>query len=424
MNRPFTALLAFLDALLVPVLGLGILLVPLTVVWAAQFELATSYLPFWRVAANFWLLGNGVDLFVVVDPDLAVRLALDNAGMPFEIGFAPLGIALLTLFLGYRAGTRLAGTPYRLLGAVVGVATVGVLGGIVGFAAQSVPARPSLTQAVVFPALVFAVGLASSLYSRGKREQHPEPRVIGVERLVQERIAALPGDVRPLIGIAFRGGAMAVAGILLASAVIVFFDVLGHYAEIISLYESVQAGLVGGIALTFGQLAIVPNVVVWAASWLVGPGFAIGTGSSISPVGTQVGLVPSLPLLGALPHGSVALGFAGLLVPIVAGFVAGVLLRPRLTDAIAGRPRAARLALTGLGIGLVGATIMCILASWSGGSAGPGRLADIGPNPGLVWLCAAAELTLGSILGLSVGLVRRAVKPAPEQSLVREANKL
>ena len=30
-----------------------------------------------------------------------------------------------------------------------------------------------------------------------------------------------------------------------------------------------HAGLLGGIALTLGQLALLPDLVVWAASWFV-----------------------------------------------------------------------------------------------------------------------------------------------------------
>ncbi len=49
------------------------------------------------------------------------------------------------------------------------------------------------------------------------------------------------------------------------------------------------------------QLAVLPNLVLWAVSWLTGTGFAVGAGT-ISPR-TEVlgGPMPALPLLGALP---------------------------------------------------------------------------------------------------------------------------
>lgn len=164
MNRPFAALLAFLDALLVGALGLGILLVPLTILWLTQFELAVDFAAFWRVAANFWLLGNGVDLLVTIDPTLALRLALTGAGVPFTIGIAPLGIAALTLFLGWRSGRRLADSRHRLLGAATGIVTVGLMGWLVALSATTPVAQPSLLQAALFPALVYAVGMATTLF--------------------------------------------------------------------------------------------------------------------------------------------------------------------------------------------------------------------------------------------------------------------
>src|SRR5690606_24782752 len=135
---------------------------------------------------------------------------------------------------------------------------------------------------------------------------------------------------------------------------------------------SIHAGVLGGIALTLGQLAFVPNLVVWAASWLLGPGFAIGTGSSVSPLATNLGPVPAIPVLGAVPPGEFALGFLGLLVPVLAGFLAGVAVRPALLRALGGHPSPGRpvlgvVVLAGAGIGVVGGLALGLLAAASGG---------------------------------------------------------
>jgi hypothetical protein len=402
MNRPFTALLAFLDALLVAVLGIGILLLPLTILWLTQFELAVDYGAFWRVAANFWLLGNGVDLLVTIDPALALQLALEGAGVPFDVGFAPLGIAVLTLLLGWRSGRRLADSEHRLLGALIGIVTVSICGWLVASGAGSPAAQPAVVQALVFPALVYGVGMATTLFSRSEQVTHADPAGQAadiLERSARTALGRVPGAVRSAVALAFRGGALASAAIVGVAGVLVFVLVLVHYGEIISLYESLQSGLVGGIALTVGQLTVVPNLVLWAASWLVGPGFALGTGSVVSPLGTQLGLVPALPVLGALPQSVPALGY-------VIGFVVGVILKPRLVPAgTAAGPVA--LVLAGLGVGVVGASILSLLAIWSGGAAGPGRLADIGPDPAAIWVWSALELGPSAVLGLTVGLTRR-----------------
>ncbi|CAD6004048.1 DUF6350 family protein [Agreia sp. COWG] len=414
MNRPFAALLAFLDALLVGALGLGILLVPLTILWLTQFELAVDFAAFWRVAANFWLLGNGVDLLVTIDPTLALRLALTGAGVPFTIGIAPLGIAALTLFLGWRSGRRLADSRHRLLGAATGIVTVGLMGWLVALSATTPVAQPSLLQAALFPALVYAVGMATTLFRTSlfapavpRTAADPLVDALGIiERSALELIGRIPARARAVTAVAFRGGALAAATVMGLAGIVVFVLVLTHYGEIISLYESLQSGLVGGIALTVGQLPIVPNVVVWAASWIVGPGFSLGTGSIVSPLGTQLGLIPALPLLGALPQGIPAVGYAVIVVPVIIGFAIGVVLKPRLV--VDGRdPGPLSLIVAGLGIGIVGASILAVLSVWAGGAAGPGRLADIGAIPGDMWIWSFLELAPSSALGLVVGLTRR-----------------
>jgi len=409
MNRPITALLAALDAVIVVAIGVGIPLVPLTILWATQFGLAVDWLDFWRASGDLWLLGNGVDLLLTVDPDLALRLGVEGAGVPFEVGIALLGFAVITVLLGLRAGRRLGATPYPVTGAVVGVLGVGVLGLLVAVSAGSAGALPSLAQSAVFPAFVYAIGLAIG-YAWANRRVTPVE--FGASSGIRARMSALsnglaPGD-RGLVALVFRGGAIAAAGVIGVSAVAMALILVFNFSSIVALYESLQAGLTGGISLTLAQLALLPNLIIWTASWFVGPGFALGTGSAVSPLGTQLGLVPSLPVLGALPQGTPALGFAGLLVPVVIGFLTAAILRPAYLALVRGRGRRGiRLAATALGCGVVGASILALLALWSGGAAGPGRLADVGPDAGLVWLWAFVELTVSVLLGLLAGATSR-----------------
>src|SRR5690606_18860563 len=116
---------------------------------------------------------------------------------------------------------------------------------------------------------------------------------------------------------------------------------------------------------TIAQLAFLPNLVVWAISWFVGPGFAIGVGSSIGPLGTNLGPVPAVPFLGALPTGDLAWGFLGLLVPALAGFFAGLLVRRTLTQGIRMPVPLSRMILAGLSIGAIAGIILGLLAWFS-----------------------------------------------------------
>lgn len=207
---------------------------------------------------------------------------------------------------------------------------------------------------------------------------------------------------RTVLTIGLRGGAAAAAAVMLLAAIVTAVAIAFSYARIITLYESLHTEVLGGVAVTLGQLAFLPNAVIWTASWLVGPGFALGTGSAVSPLATHLGPVPAIPFLGALPQGALGFGFVGLLVPVVVGFLIGAILGPRARRELERR----ELVLVGLAIGVVGGVILGLLAWFSGGVAGPGRLVDVGPRPWAVGAWAAVELVLSCLLGLFVSLRR------------------
>ncbi|MFB2582543.1 DUF6350 family protein [Herbiconiux sp. P15] len=409
MNRPVTALLAALDALIVVAIGLGIPLIPLTLLWAIQFELAVDWLDFWRASGDLWLLGNGVDLSLALDPVLAQQLGVAGADVPFVVGIAPLGLALVTVLLGVRSGRRLGATEFPVTGAVAGTLVFAGLGVLVALGSTAEGAAPSLPQSAVLPGFVYALGLAVG-YASNTRRTAPVEFGSGsaIRRQARTALERFDDRDRGLIGVALRAGTVAATAVVGFSAVAMAIILVTNFSPIVSLYESLQAGVLGGITLTVAQLALLPNLIVWTASWFVGPGFALGTGTAVSPLGTQLGLVPSLPVLGALPQDTPALGFVGLLVPVAAGFLAAAVLRPALTQRVQGRAGSVwRTVVTAVLAGAVGATIIALLALWSQGAAGPGRLADVGPDAGWVWLCAFGEFTVAMLLGFVAGAVRR-----------------
>jgi hypothetical protein len=402
MTRRLTVLLAALEAVLAVAIGIAIPLVPLTIVWAAQFGFAPDWLIFWRGSVDVWLLGHGTDVTFTLDPGTAAALGLVGADAPVVVTIALLGFALLTVLLGVRAGARIAESGHRRLGALTGIAVFAALSAVVTLSALHPMARPSIWQGVLLPTLVFGAGLLVGMLRAGRAaEQHTADQRRGP---VARWVAGLPIDTRAIAGAALRGGAAAVALILvLSSAALTALLVLG-YADIIRLYEALHTQIVGGIAVTALELALLPDLVVWTASWFVGPGFAIGTGSQVSPLGTSLGPLPALPIFGALPTGESPLAFAGLLVPVVAGFFAGVAVRPALARALEG-VRLPAVLLTGLGGGLSGAVVLGLLAWASAGSAGPGRLVAVGPSPLAVAFVALLELAPSIALGVASGVV-------------------
>ncbi|KQO94443.1 cell division protein PerM [Leifsonia sp. Leaf264] len=394
MNRITTALIAALEALVVVAVGIGIPLVPLTILWATTLGMASDWVPFWRASVDVWLVGHGVDLTVRLPEALATTTGLPDAAEPFTITIALLGFAVITALSGLRVGRRSVISGDRLLGIAVAAVTFAVLAALVALSAATTVATPAAGQAVVIPVAVYL--FAMIIGSEWELQRLPADRWDAAARWVRGRIGAWPQVVRGGIAAASRGAAVAVAGVIGVAATVVAVMLVTHYATITALYETLQAGAIGGIAITLLQLALLPNLVIWGAAWLIGPGFLIGTGSSVAPGGTVLGTVPGLPVLGALPQGEPAIGILGVLVPMAFGVAAGWLAHRRVPSV------ATRLELTavGVGTGVIAGIVFGLLAWWSGGAIGPGRLVSVGPEPWLVGLLAAAEIAVPAVLVL------------------------
>lgn len=394
MNRALTVIFCALEALLVVGIGVGISLVPLSLLWAFEYGLQVDWAVFWRVAADAWLIGHGVDVHVPLGGDATELFGVD-AVQAFDITIAALGFALVTVLLAVRAGRRIATTPHRRLGFVTATAIFGILALGVVASASHPAAQPSLVQGVVLPTLVFSAGLAlGARRARGER--------LATRTAVTDVLGRVPDKVRVVVGASLRGGIAAVAGVMIVSALACATLIGVSYAEVVALYESVHTGVLGGIALTLGQLVLAPNMVLWAAAWFVGPGIAIGVGSSVGPLATNLGTIPVVPVFGAVPVEAPEWGFIGLLVPIVAAFIAGWAVRPALSSRDGHVPLAVQLS-TGAGIGVAGGSILAVLTAAAAGSVGPGRLAVVGADPVLVGLWAALEFAVAATIGIVTG---------------------
>lgn len=411
MNRRLTMLLAAFETAIVVAAGIALPLAVCTVLWGFHFQLAIGWEVFGRAAIDTWLLGHGVYLAVRLDPQLAASLALTDADATFTLSMAPLGFALLTMLLAVRTGRRIAATPNRLLGESTAIVVFAGLSLLLTIAVAHPAAKAAAWQGALLPTLVFALGLLIG----STRERLRNPATDSGSSL-RDWIDDWHPHVRLAVAAALRTGAAAAAGLVAIAALLTGLQFVVHYAEIIRLYESVQAGVLGGGVITLAQLALLPNVVVWTASWLVGPGFAIGAGSSVGPIGTVLGPLPTVPLLGALPTGEHGWGLLGLLAPVVLGFVAGML---------AGL-RAATLewwqrGLVGGAAGIVSGALLGLLAWASAGGVGPGRLAVVGPDPVLVGLWSALEIGLAAALGALASGVRLAGRARDETPRVSDA---
>jgi hypothetical protein len=399
MNRPLTALFAAFEATLVVAIGIGISLAPLTILWGVQYGFASDWAVFWRAAVDIWLVGHGVDIRLQLDPALAAGLGLPGADAAFPLTIAALGFALLTVLLGIRAGSRVAETRFRLLGEIVAVATFGLLSLAATLSALYPYARPSIVQGALFPTLVFGVGvLLGSLRTRKWRRSRTGATPNAAEHdgsSLSDWFNDWNPTLRAITATATRAGAGAAAAILAVSSLTLAFMLAINYAGVVALYEGLQTGVLGGIVLTIGQLAFIPNLVIWAMAWLVGPGFSIGTGSIVSPLAP----IPAIPAFGAIPTGDLSWAFLSVLLPIVTGFLVAAVTRPTLVRELGDYATGRWLSLAGVAVGLVSGAILGFLAGLAGGSAGPGRLAHLGPDALSVGLCVALEVAVGAVAG-------------------------
>ncbi|WP_350349220.1 DUF6350 family protein [Agromyces sp. G08B096] len=399
MTRLTCALLAALEAVVAALIGLGIALLPLLLLWSVHFGLAVDLPVFLRAAADVWLLGHGVDLTAQLDPVTAGRLALPGAGDPFALTIALLGFALVTVLFARRIGRRAATAGHPFVGALAAVVVTGAVGGVLAALAGHPAAQPSTWQAVVLPAFVAGLGAAvGASYETLRAEAAERPDASPGALLARWR--ELPELPLAASLAAVRIGAGAAFGILAVAAGLVVVLLIADYATVVGLSQALGAGADGGLAITVAELALLPNVVVWAASWLLGPGFALGEGTTVSPTGTLLGPVPGVPLAGILPPEGASLGIVWLIVPLVLGFAGATFAWPWLVRTPGMRVRSWWMPVAvSAAAGVVAGLVLGLLAWWSGGAVGPGRLSVVGPDPLPVAGIAALTVFLGSVAG-------------------------
>lgn len=399
MNRRLTFLVAAFEALVVAGVGLGLLLVPLTVVWLFENDLSIDWLVPLRASADIWMMGHGTRLVVPAGNFGTAEFS------QFIVSMIPLGLTLVIAHLANRMGRRLT-SAVELWPAWL--ATVLVYGGIsflLTLVAYNESVYPVAWQATFFPPLfVLLFVVMGSLFGKrqafGEAAELPEPAErIWVRDFLVRKFNNWHWAIRAVSAPAFRAGTGIVVILLAVSSIFIAVMMAVNWIQVIRLYEGLQVSFLGGVMVTAGQLAILPNLVVFGASWLTGVGFQIGAGSLISPVATAVGPLPALPVTAALPVGELSFGMIAILVPVVGAFIATILIRHYAEEIRFEFASAWTAAITlGLSIAVVASVEFGVLALLASGGAGPGRLQVIGVNPLLAAGVLFVEVAVVSIL--------------------------
>jgi hypothetical protein len=129
-------------------------------------------------------------------------------------------------------------------------------------------------------------------------------------------------------------------------------------------------------------LALLPNLIGFGAAWVSGAGFAIGAGSYVSPLASQLGPLPALPVFAAIPTAGLERGIIFALVPTISALIATLMVRKSL-DRMRWEFATSFSAATVLSLlsALTSASLAFILALLASGSLGPGRFVEVGISP-------------------------------------------
>ncbi|WP_028270533.1 MULTISPECIES: cell division protein PerM [Arthrobacter] len=385
-----------------------VVLAPIVAVWATAGFQNNNFDALARLGGQAWLLIHGVPLHLTT-------VAGEAAAQPESgtLSLIPLGLTLIPFLLAWRAGRRLARASYTdqlwqaLLGSWLVYAGFGMA---TGFVCRTDDVAIFLWFAGLMPLVPFGLGMVVG----ARREAGSWSRLIGVDAV--DWIARTSQHSRwagSYLGSAVKAGFVALMAAFTLSAALLAVDIFIHWDLVIAVYEGLDAGAMGGAVLTIAQLGFLPNLAIFALAWTSGSGFALGVGSHAGPLGTAVGPLPSIPVFAALPSGPLDYGFVALVVPVLAGALAGwwflregenhfdewlsIKVRSRWFTA------SASTVVLGAIIGVAAGLMAGGLAWMARGSAGIGRLTDIGPDPLGTSLWVAAEVAIGVVIGYAAG---------------------
>ena len=189
------------------------------------------------------------------------------------------------------------------------------------------------------------------------------------------------------IGQGFLYGSRIIALLLGVSSIIFGVLLLINISMVKNLTTVLQPGIFGGLLLLILNILYIPNAIVSTLAYFSGVGFAVGTGTLVSPTSFRLNKIPAMPLLGALPEGKSLVSLLGVLIVVAAGALL-------VTWTIAVNQRV-----------LVQSLIVAVLLAAFVGYSGSGALitdamSAVGVSPWKFTLAIAAELGLGALLAL------------------------
>ncbi|SPE57598.1 hypothetical protein SNS2_3270 [Streptomyces netropsis] len=444
---------AFFDGMIAAGLGLGAFAVGVLALWISSPYPDGGPAAALRIAADLWLLAHGADL---------VRTET-LSGAPAPLGLTPLLLTALPCWLLYRTArhaldlpcgddearaatvpgvpdvtelvdepgasgspdasdasdasdtsdasdaSEASDGPGPSAGLTPRTAILAMAGGYLLVGACAVLFASSGTVRVapwsallhlpVFAVVTVAAGVWTAAGCPGWPRSGPVRRVVNV----------LPARLRRWFTrrrtvAAVRAGTAATAVLFGGAALLLAGSLAWHAAEAQESLVHLTEDWSGRVAVLLLCAALLPNAVVWAAAYGLGPGFTVGAGSVVAPLGAVAyPALPSFPLLVAVPSpgdaGPLMLVVAALL-SVATGAAVARFTVPRPPAVVGVREVAAIAALAAV----VCAAVTAALAFAASGALGAATLATFGPP---WWLSGGAALAWTFLIGVPGALVLR-----------------
>lgn len=320
-----------------------------------------------RVGADTWLAGHGS--------------RLELSGVP--LGVTPLAVTMVLALTAFRAARWAArGSRIEERSLPAAVATFACAYVVVAVVTCVLASQPGATP-VLGRALLGALALSALAGGLGL--------AVGTGRLT-ETIDDAPGWLTDVA----TGALAATLWLVAAGAVLVGVSLLLSFNEAATVLSRLHLDVGEALSYTLVMALFAPNAVLFGTAYLVGPGFAVGTGTTVSPTAVSLGVVPAYPVLAALPGEGPTPGWLVmfLAVPVLAaalGAGAAVTRRGALPHDLA--------ALRGAGAGFLSGVLVTLLVALAGGPLGTGRMADVGAPVTEVLVFATGLMTVGGMLG-------------------------
>lgn len=427
-SRSAVLVFTFLRGGIAAGLGLGALTVLVMVLWVSSPSPDDGSSGAFHTAAGLWLLAHGAELIRTDTLD----------GIPAPVGLVPLLPAVLPLWLVHRAARDALeaeeGRAVPSAPAAFGLVTGGYAVVMAAVALYARGGSPSVrVVSLLFPAaVVVAAAAAAGVWTAYGHPLGPLPARVPM----RVRAALARSRSRERAATAWRSAAAGVMTLLGGGALLVAVALVWHADAAQQSFVQLAGGWADRVAVLLVALVLVPNAAVWAAAYGLGPGFALGTASTVTPLAFSGSpALPVFPLLAAVPERGEGTwpNWVAAVVPVAAGVVVarftvrsaapvhdtgdggdgdgggdaggggsgGDTDRGGPGEAWSAGGTALTAALGALGCG----SLMAVLAAAAGGPLGPRALAEFGP---VWWLTGAAAAAWTMALAVPGALLLRA----------------